>query len=57
MRFTYISKGSADDWTTDTIEAADIGEALDKLDAIYGIERNDNGDQINADMIQVELLP
>lgn len=54
--FTYRSKGSADDWTDDTIEAKDRVEAIEKLDTIYGIKRNSDGNQTNTDMIQVELM-
>lgn len=56
MIFTYKSKGSADDWTNDTIEADNKAEAISKLDTIYGIKRNESGEQTNSDMIQVEIL-
>lgn len=56
MKFTYKSKGSADDWTTDAIEAEDQSDALQKLDTIYGIARDTAGTQTNADMIQVEII-
>lgn len=55
MVFTYKSKGSADDWTEDTIEAANEAEAISKLDQIYGIKRDDEGNQTNAHIVQVEL--
>lgn len=56
MKFTYRSKGSVDDWTDDVIEAKDKQEAQNKLDEIYGIQRDDNGVQTNSDMIKVEIL-
>jgi len=56
MKFTYRSKGTADDWTNDTIEADTEAQAIEKLDEIYGITRDDQGLQTNADMIQVEII-
>ena len=56
MIFTYRSKGTNDDWTTDIIEAANQEEAWQKLDTIYGLVRDENGVQVDADMIQVEIL-
>lgn len=57
MIFTYRSKGSADDWTEETIEAENKVDALKKLDAIYGIKRDKNGKQLNdKEYIIVELL-
>lgn len=56
MKFTYRSKGSVDDWTDDVIEAKDKQEAQNKLDEIYGIQRDDSGVQTNSDMINVEIL-
>ena len=56
MIFQYRSKGSADDWTEDTIEAEDKAEAIKKLDTIYAVERDKNGKQTNGDMVQVELV-
>ena len=56
MIFTYKSKGSADDWTEETIEADNKEDAQKKLDVIYGIERDEKGIQTNSDMIQVEIL-
>lgn len=55
MLFTYKSKGTADDWTDDTIEADSREDAIKALDQIYGIKRDENGSQTNADMIQVVL--
>ena len=56
--FTFRSKGSADDWTTDTIEAETRKEASAKLDAIFGIVRDENGVRVSPDLslLQVELL-
>lgn len=56
MLFTYKSKGTADDWTNDTIEAEDENDAIAKLDKIYGIQRDKDGNQTNGDMIEVELV-
>lgn len=56
MKFTYRSKGTADDWTSDTIDADNEQEAIQKLDEIYGIIRDDQGLQTNEDMIQVEII-
>lgn len=55
MLFTYKSKGTADDWTDDQVEADSREDAIKKLDQIYGIKRDDKGKQTNADMIQVVL--
>lgn len=56
MKFTYRSKGTADDWTNDTIEAETKAEAIKKLDEIYGISRDKKGKQTNADMVKVEII-
>lgn len=56
-QFRYRSKGTAnDDWHEDSIEAEDIEDAQEKLDEIYGIKRDDKGTQLNADMIQIEIV-
>lgn len=55
-QFKYRHRGTAnDDWNEDTIEAVNVVEAQTKLDGIYGIERDTNGEQIN-DMIKVEII-
>jgi hypothetical protein len=57
MIYKYKSKGSADDWTEDTIEAESKQDAQDKLDKIYGIQRDENGNQLNdKKYIQVVIL-
>jgi len=56
MKFTYKSKGNADDWTNDTIEAETRKEAQEKLDKIYGIERDESGKQTNKEIVQVVIL-
>lgn len=55
MKFTYRSKGTVDDWTTEVVEADSKEDAIKKLDEIYGIKRDKNGKQTNADMIKVEI--
>lgn len=55
-QFFYKSKGSADDFTPDVIEASSIQEAQAKLDTIYGITRDDKGKQTNGEMICVEFI-
>lgn len=55
--FKYRSKGSAnDDWNEDTIEATDVKDAQAKLDKTYGIERDEMGNQLNPDFVQVEII-
>jgi hypothetical protein len=55
--FKYRTKGSRNtDWVEASIEASDLGQTEDKLDAMYGVKRDDNGEQINGDMITVEVL-
>jgi len=56
MIFTYKSKGSADDWTNDTIEAKDEKDAQAQLDIIYGITRDEDGKQTNPHVVQVVIL-
>lgn len=56
MKFTYRSKGTVDDWTTETIEAESKEDAQKKLDEIYGVIRDKNGKQTNADMLKVEII-
>lgn len=56
MMFTYRSKGTNDDWTTDSVEADSKADALRKLDEIYGVIRDENGNPANSDMIKVELI-
>ena len=56
MIFRYKSKGSVDDFTEDTIEAENKEDAQKKLDVIYGIERDEDGEQTNSDVIQVVIL-
>lgn len=56
MKFTYKSKGNADDWTNDTVEAETKKEAQEKLDKIYGITRDKNGKQTNKDIVQVVII-
>lgn len=55
-KFKYRSHGTANDWVEDTIEADDEKDAMRKLDKLYGIERDETGAQLNADMIKVELI-
>lgn len=55
--FKYHSKGNSDkDWNPGTIEAADKKEALQKLDELFGVERDEKGKQTNSDLVEVELL-
>lgn len=54
--FEYRSKGSADDWTTDTIEAEDKDDAQKKLDVVYGVTRDKTGNQTNTESVQIELM-
>lgn len=56
MIFTYRSKGTADDWTNEAIEAVDIDEAQRKLDSIYGIRRDNAGNQTNEEVVKVEII-
>lgn len=56
MKFQYESKGSADDWTKDTIEAENAEEAQSKLDTIYGITRDKSGKQTNSEVVQVRII-
>lgn len=56
MLFTYRSKGSADDWSTETVEAETVEDAQNKLDQIYGITRDKDGVQTNMHAVQVEIL-
>ena len=57
MKFTYESKGTIDDWSTDKIEAEDQEAAQLKLDEIYGIERDPKtGKQTNSDMVKVRII-
>lgn len=55
MIFEYRSKGTNDDWTTDTVEAEDEKAAVAKLDTIYGIERDEASKQTTPN-IWVELI-
>lgn len=50
MILKYRSKGIADDWTEDTIEAESKEEALQKLHEIYGVEA------IKNKVVWVELI-
>ena len=55
--FKYRTKGTNDEkWNEGEINAADIGQAEDKLDKLYGVQRDDNGEQTNGDMIKVEII-
>jgi hypothetical protein len=56
MKFTYRSKGTADEWTEESVEADSREEAQNKLDEIYGITRDEQGNQTNANVVQVELI-
>lgn len=55
-KFLYKSKGTADDWTEDVIEAESQEDAQKKLDEIFGVKRDKNGKQTNAKWIQIQLL-
>lgn len=55
-QFIYKSKGTADDWTEDKIEASDKQDAIKKLDQIFGITRDSNGKQTNPEYVQVEIV-
>ncbi len=56
MIFIYKSKGSADDWSEDKIEADSIEDAIRKLEKMYNVERDEDGAQTNSKYIQVEVL-
>jgi hypothetical protein len=55
--FKYRCKGTNDDgWNTGTIEAENISAAEEELDKIFAVQRDENGEQTNSDMIQVEII-
>lgn len=56
MKFRYKSKGSADDWTEDVIEAENEADAQEKLDKLHNVFRDEDGNQTNSEMIQVVIL-
>lgn len=59
MIFKYRSKGAAnDDWAPGEIEAEDKAAAQVKLDEIYGVQRDNNGKQLekNKKMVEVEII-
>lgn len=57
IEFKYRCKGNMDtDWNERTIEADDQADAIRKLDEIYGVQRDENGNATNTGAIQVELV-
>lgn len=56
MIFKYRSKGTVDNWTTETIEAKDEKDAIAQLDSLYGVIRDKNGKQTNSHLVKVELI-
>lgn len=55
--FNYRSRGTANTtWQEGTIEAESKQDAQDKLDEIFGIQRDESGEQTNSDLIKVEVL-
>lgn len=52
--FYYKHKGTNNDtWGVGEVQAKDIAHAQQQLDSIYGIQRNEKGEQTNGDVIIV----
>lgn len=57
MIFTIKSKGTNNDgWAEHEIEADNLKDAQKQADTIYGVLRDEDGEQTNSELITVEVI-